>query len=339
MTSELQVWEARKGGEIQATIEGLRTLLKVPKATDGEIQLFVQVCKAHGMNPFIGDAYLIKYSESDPASIVTGKDYYAARAEAHPQFAGVKPGIIIKNDDGLEYRPGKFLLPDEKLVGGWAEVYRKDRDNPYYVAVSLHEYDSKRSLWKTKPATMIAKVAMVQALREAFPGEFSGLYDSAELTDSDDPKVIDVPAREVQASRPSRQASRSNLDFEAIRDHVQGMGWNRGDFEAAIGQIANTAGIRRWAAEKGIEDTDHALSWLTAAHMPPESNSVEEPPEQSDYDVMNVHLFANDITHAQMSQVMDAMFNEPNFLKWMGKWDFNDVGAAIAFANNHFEIG
>ena len=119
-------------------------------------------------------------------------------------------------------------------------------------------------------------------------------------------------------------------------DHVQGMGWDRGDFEVAIEQTANTAGIRRWAAEKGIEDTDHALSWLTAAHMPPESNSVEEPPEQSDYDVMNAHLFANDITHAQMSQVMDTIFNEPNFLKWMGKWDFNEVGEAIAFVNNHF---
>ena len=31
------------------------------------------------------------------------------------------------------------------------------------------------------PATMIRKVALVQALREAFPSELSGMYDQSEM--------------------------------------------------------------------------------------------------------------------------------------------------------------
>ena len=31
------------------------------------------------------------------------------------------------------------------------------------------------------PATMIRKVALVQVLREAFPGTFGGLYDRSEM--------------------------------------------------------------------------------------------------------------------------------------------------------------
>ena len=51
--------------------------------------------------------------------------------------------------------------------------------------------------WKNKPATMIANSRDGAGIREALPtlAGFSRLYDSAELTDSDDPKVIDVRPR------------------------------------------------------------------------------------------------------------------------------------------------
>ncbi|MCQ5063252.1 recombinase RecT, partial [Faecalibacillus intestinalis] len=65
----------------------------------------------------------------------------------------------------------------EELVGGWCEVYRKDRE-PERVEVSLDEYVCKKkdgtvnAQWSGKPATMIRKVAVAQCLREAFTSEF-----------------------------------------------------------------------------------------------------------------------------------------------------------------------
>jgi hypothetical protein len=44
----------------------------------------------------------------------------------------------------------------------------------------MHEYDTGKSSWAKMPATMIRKVALVQSLREAFPSDLGGLYDSCE---------------------------------------------------------------------------------------------------------------------------------------------------------------
>ena len=45
----------------------------------------------------------------------------------------------------------------------------------------MTEYDTGKSLWKGKKATMIRKVALVHALREAFPSTFGSLCDESEV--------------------------------------------------------------------------------------------------------------------------------------------------------------
>ena len=44
------------------------------------------------------------------------------------------------------------------------------------------------SNWASKPATMIRKVALVQALREAFPEDLQGMYS---IEESDVPVPLD----------------------------------------------------------------------------------------------------------------------------------------------------
>ena len=41
--------------------------------TDQETMMFIELCKAQKLNPFIREAYLIKFGNS-PANIVVGKD-------------------------------------------------------------------------------------------------------------------------------------------------------------------------------------------------------------------------------------------------------------------------
>ena len=155
-----------------------------PKATEQEAYLFLQLCKARGLNPFLKEAYLIKYGDN-PATMVVGKEHFTKTAEKHPQFDGFEAGIILKTANGSERREGTFYEDGEDLVGGWAKVWRKDRSRPYTTEVRLKDFarytQSKRSPWDTMPAVMIRKVPLVQSLREAFPNDLAGCYDRAEM--------------------------------------------------------------------------------------------------------------------------------------------------------------
>lgn len=160
--------------------------------TDGEVMMFMSLCRFQHLNPFLKEAYLIKYGTNDPATIVTGKDVFTKRAEANPNYKGKKAGIIVQKEDGtVEEREGTMVLPSEKLVGGWARVFIKDKE-PEYQSVSFDEYAGRKkdgslnSQWVKKPATMIRKVAVVQALREAFPDRFQGLYAQEEMATVND---------------------------------------------------------------------------------------------------------------------------------------------------------
>jgi phage recombination protein Bet len=125
-------------------------------------------------------AYLVKYGAD--ATMIVGKEAFTRKAEQNAMFDGFKAGVIVENgNEELEEREGTFIKSGEKLLGGWAEVFRKDRSMPFKITVSLQEYNTNQSLWRTKPGTMIRKVALVQCLRECFPSEFSGMYDSAEI--------------------------------------------------------------------------------------------------------------------------------------------------------------
>lgn len=176
------------------------------KVTDQEVTMFLQLCQYQGLNPFLREAYLIKFGTS-PATIVTGKEVFTKRASKHNEFNGFEAGVIVqKKDNSIEQRSGTLVLPNEELVGGWARVHRKDYAVPIEVTAGMSEYARKgkdgqlMSNWAKMPATMIRKVALVQALREAFPDEFQGLYSQEEMPVDNsrlDEKPIEVPEEKV----------------------------------------------------------------------------------------------------------------------------------------------
>ncbi|MCP0886957.1 phage recombination protein Bet [Ligilactobacillus sp. WILCCON 0076] len=145
------------------------------KITDQEVMMFITLCKYQHLNPFLNEAYIIKFG-TQPAQLITSKEAFMKRAESNPQYDGIKAGIIVLRKDEIVYSNGAFKLKDDDLVGAWAEVYRKDRKEPHRVEISVDEFNKSQSTWKTMPATMIRKTAMVNALREAFPEALGGLY-------------------------------------------------------------------------------------------------------------------------------------------------------------------
>ena len=152
-----------------------------------EVAMFINLCKFSKLNPWVKEAYCIKYG-NEPATMVVGKDAFMKRAEANPNFDGFEAGIIVFDDEAGEitYRKGTMKLPHEQIDGGLAEVWRKDRTHSTRIEVSFEEYAGRKKdgslngQWSKKPATMIRKVALVQALRETFPAAFGGLYTAEE---------------------------------------------------------------------------------------------------------------------------------------------------------------
>ena len=177
--------------------------------TDQEIMMFMSLCRFQHLNPFLKEAYLIKYGNS-PATIVTGKDVFTKRAKRNKDYAGKQAGIIVTDSTGaVEEREGTLVLPDETIVGGWAKVYIKGYEKPEYAAVSFNEYAGRKSngelnsQWASKPATMIRKVALVQALREAFPEDYSGLYSPEEKPEASEIVLEDAVGTIPQQEQPT----------------------------------------------------------------------------------------------------------------------------------------
>jgi len=162
------------GGEtIKVTAEDTIEFLTrgTGKASMQEAVLFLAYCASRGLNPLEGDAYLIKFDEKNPAQVVLGKGGHLKLAERQENFVQQTSGVIVSDRNGeLKYRQSEFYdRNSETLIGGWAEVHRKDKPLPYRKEVLLEEYNRHQAMWKSMPATMISKVALTHAIREAFP--------------------------------------------------------------------------------------------------------------------------------------------------------------------------
>lgn len=219
-THEMELVEYEAGGE--KVVLSLDTVKKYltdnSNVTDSEAMMFLNLCRYQHLNPFLREAYLIKYGTSK-ATMVVGKETFVKRARARSDFDGFEAGLIVLDKDGnIVERQGSCRTPTDQILGGWARVYIKGMQVPYYASVEWGEYAGTdkygklNPMWASKGMTMIRKVALCQALREAFPVELGGLYQQEEINTIDkelpeepiempqkqeEPEVIDVEVEEV----------------------------------------------------------------------------------------------------------------------------------------------
>lgn len=191
------------------------------RATPADAALFAARCQAARLNPFAGDASLVKYGDN-PASVLISKDSLVKRADRMSDYRGMDHGVVFANRDGeVKHRRGQatYKTLGETLLGAWCEVYRDGRKETY-AEVALDEYNTGKSLWRSKPAVMIDKVAQATALRLAYPQEFSGAYDAAEI---DAPESPNQPMSSKPPARQITDEDRQELAqiAEAVGDKQQ----------------------------------------------------------------------------------------------------------------------
>ena len=131
------------------------------------------------------------------------------RAEGCEQYRGFRAGLILKRGTEVVYEEGEFMRDGDVLLGGWAEVYRKDRDFPIKAYCNLKDYDKGRSTWNAIKCTMIRKVALVHALREAFPTQLCAMYTADEQR-----QVVDTPYEDVTEQQVQQHANSEDLPDE-----------------------------------------------------------------------------------------------------------------------------
>ena len=174
--------------------------------SDKEVFMFMKLCQAQGLNPFVKEAYLIKYSSS-PATMVVGKETFLKRAEANGEFDG-------------------YDITDEGEIPEYSvscKVFRKNLTHPITVSVDYKEYvgtDSRGNvnrMWKGKPKTMLRKVALMQALREAFPIALGGLYEESELDQREQPKFTEAESEVVEEKEQSKKNPATEKQLELLK--------------------------------------------------------------------------------------------------------------------------
>lgn len=211
--------------KLRLTASMVRQFIAVPTKsgalpTERDCIRFIMLCRGKRANPFEGDCFLIGYdSQNGPSfSMVCGIELFLKRASAEPSYDGNESGVIVSalGNEIIE-RPGTMVMDGEKLIGGWAKVYRKDRKQVEYKSVKFETYDTGRSRWMKDPGGQIAKVALSQALRSAYPTALGALYTQEEMqrvTEAGEGVIEARATASMPKELPEPEKEKSDHDFE-----------------------------------------------------------------------------------------------------------------------------
>lgn len=165
-----------------------------------EFDLFMEVARQKGLDPFAKQIHAVVYNKDKPAkrkmAIITAIDGFRVIAE--------RSGEYRPDEDEPEYTYDPDLkgpLNPLGIVKAKVKVYKRDRPAPgvayweEFAPIKDEWTENDAGKWKPTgrqtldtggnwfkmPRLMLAKCAEAQALRKAFPERLSGLYEGAEF--------------------------------------------------------------------------------------------------------------------------------------------------------------
>ena len=193
--------------EIMSTIANPTKSGQLP--SEREVMLCLKLCQHRGLNPYVGDVFLLGYDTSagPKFSTIVSHSAMIKRADANDQYAGMRCGVICYDKERRKKVRVKGEVVPEHLVviGGWCQVLHKSRQMPV-VEASMKAYNKGRGHWDVDPNWMICKCAQAKAFRLAFPNDLDGLEIREE-----------VAARHVSDESPAPKRRMSRRDKKKVK--------------------------------------------------------------------------------------------------------------------------
>ncbi len=169
-------WESR---EMVDTLK--QTVAK--GATDAQFKMFIEVCKATGLNPFLKEIWFVPN-----VGVMAGRDGYLRIANDHPMFDGMST-TVERDAEGIP-------------IKATCSVWRKDRAHPITCEAFYNEYRKNSQVWQTYKSAMISKVAEVLALKRSF--SINGIVTEEEMGEN---KLAAQDAQQDVAQRRIKELS------------------------------------------------------------------------------------------------------------------------------------
>ncbi len=257
-----QIATINQGGVIEYTAKQLDLIRRTVGAdcSPTEFDLFCEVSRRVGLDPFRRQIYAVVYSKDKPdkrrMSIITGIDGYRAVAARNRDYRPAEEAPQIEYDPNVKSDTNPVgivsclvrcwkLAPDGQWhpvagIAYWDEVcpmterWAYSQEEGKRVPTGEFELD-KKSNWYKMPRVMVAKVAEAQALRRGWPEDLSGIYTEDEMARSN--------AQELTASEAVEQFEKDRrLQLTGSKDAIFVL-WNPADALEAVpvGQFADRA--------------------------------------------------------------------------------------------------
>lgn len=228
------------------------TLIKQTVAkdcNDDEFNLFVEVARAKGLDPFLGQIIPMVFNKNAKdqskrrLTIIISRDGQRVIAQRCGDYrpASRPPAYEVDTTAKSPLNPHGvisatvYLWKQDPKTSEWFEVagqafweefaplkdvWAEGEDGRNYKTGAQKLDDSGN--WARMPRLMIAKCAEMQALRAGWPEQFTGLYDEAEM---DRAKVADMAATEIVAHDREEKRLKSIAGNDAITV-TWGDGWS-----------------------------------------------------------------------------------------------------------------
>lgn len=203
--------------------ESTLALIKRTVAADcnnDEFNIFIHMARALNLDPLRRQIYAFVFSKDNPdkrrMSIITGIDGFRAIAERTGNYRPDEDEPTYETDDGLKgpNNPAGIVKATVRVWkyshGAWHKVTASAYWDEYAPLKEQWAYDEAKGKkaptgrfsldtsgnWPKMPRVMIAKCAEAQALRKAWPDDFSNVYADEEV---DRVRVLDISPAEMAA--------------------------------------------------------------------------------------------------------------------------------------------
>ena len=303
MTTELAPVKDQPTGQMQIFNQQQLDLIKntvMPGSTNDELELFVNICKRTGLDPFARQIYAVERRYKD------NNNQWQKKFEFQTSVDGFR--LIAERSGKYEGQTEtEWCGPDGKWVNVWVKkefpkaarvgVYKTGHREPTYAVARWESYvqtyfknnqQQVGKMWAKMPDLMLAKCAECLALRKAFPNELSGMYAKEEMAQSEN-EPQGGESRPPQ-QKQIEQKTPGGLTMPQLKRTFAIAGeknWSNDDIKSAMHQLVNKESTK----ELNKQEYDFLCDFF-------ENNGPEavEPPVESGQDYEAQHEVVNHAT-------------------------------------------